>query len=118
MGTDLGRLLARGLPEIINRTEWKCFQFRDGGVIAFHSVFGEKEMPEHHRLYRQYWEEFRDCVSRKRSDELKRLMDEQQNLFYNMEFHRFKKTLPGYVDYWNALISEAYERLGGEEEDL
>ena len=73
--------------------------------------------PEHHKLFRQYWKEFQDCLTRKRSDTLKRSMDRLQERFGTDEFHKFKQTLPGYVDYWNALINEAYERLG-EKEDL
>ena len=38
-------------------------------------------------------------------------MDAAQNLFSWDEFQAFKKTLPGFVEYWGSIVDELREML-------
>lgn len=60
--------------------------------------------PEHHNRYRKAWEEYSTCFDKVRAKELEREMDSAQNHFGWDEFQEFKKTLPGYIEYWNFLF--------------
>mgnify|MGYP003660893880 CR=1 FL=1 len=61
----------------------------------------EERPPEHHARYARAWKMHQDKGI---SDEAKRMlekeMDSAQNHFEWDEFHTFKKTLPGFVQFW------------------
>lgn len=64
-------------------------------------------MPNHTERYARAWDLYR---SEGLSDEakiiLEREMDEAQNSFSFDEFQEFKKTLPGFCEYWESIKTD------------
>jgi hypothetical protein len=71
--------------------------------------------PSHHRRYRQAWDEYRTNTDAGRAKELEREMDAAQNYFAPREFHVFKLTLPGFVEYWSFLTTDGLRRAAGQD---
>ena len=63
-------------------------------------------MKPHEKQYADAWDEY--CKGpTSRALELEGIMDQAQNHFTLDEFQEFKKTLPGYLEFWNALSAAA-----------
>jgi hypothetical protein len=61
-------------------------------------------IPSHHLRYAQAWKEYSSPgISESRKEELEQEMDSAQNKFGFKEFQEFKKTLPGFIEYWTKL---------------
>jgi hypothetical protein len=67
--------------------------------------------PEHHRRYREAWAAYRTNLDPEEARRLEREMDSAQERFTPPEFHAFKRTLPGFVEYWNDLPGLMLDRL-------
>jgi len=68
--------------------------------------------PIHHERYARAWSLHRDPDI---SDESRRIleqeMDDAQNYFSWDEFQEFKRTLPGFDEYWEFLRKELIKKL-------
>lgn len=69
--------------------------------------------PIHHIRYRKAWEEYKTTTDKTRAKELEKEMDNAQNDFAFSEFQEFKKTLDGYQEYWNFLVTKAKDKIEG-----
>ena len=69
-------------------------------------------MPIHHERYARAWSLHRDpAMSDESRQILEREMDDAQNHFTWDEFQEFKKTLPGFVEYWAEKKEELLSKL-------
>lgn len=59
--------------------------------------------PQHCLDYRAAWQEYCTCFDADEAKRLERRMDQAQKHFSLNEFQVFKKTLPGYTEYWEFL---------------
>lgn len=61
-------------------------------------------IPNHHLRYSRAWSLYQEKgLSEELKISLENEMDSAQNLFGWQEFQDFKKTLPGYCEYWQKL---------------
>lgn len=67
--------------------------------------------PIHHRRYRIAWSLYRDKnLNQDLKKNLEKEMDSAQNYFQYSEFQEFKKTLPGFIEFWDNFYQDSLEQ--------